>query len=445
MASRTASSTALCAVLSLFGIGCSEGASESPLTGDLLAAESDPVACSDAGTSQPDATTPPDPDDLAVFKDPGKGPWTAVPESEVLAKCKLDPAKMRAAASKLGAFAVVRYGLLCWQSNPNDAPSQMFSATKTLGATVTGIASWETRNIPRTGKKTGQLKDTDRADQWLDRISYNKDALLSHVMSMTGHNANLAHGSKRYTYDTIGTTQINTLSTMVSTAISQDRARLGTATGAFAKKFLFDEIGMTRSTWGGTQYATSWTGTLQDMARLGNLLIHQGVWSGKRILGADWVYKMTHPAYEDANTAYGYLTWLNTREGAAGIGGALVSGGAAGDPCAPPAVWQRYPHGNSGAQNCTYKNTSCNQKNDVGVFSAQGLGGQFIVGHPGLDLVIVAKNFNNNGPTGLWQALRPAVVAADPTFKGDEAAFCKAYAAGDHAPDLAAKRVQPAN
>jgi hypothetical protein len=389
--------------------------------------------------------------DLSVFKDPGKSPWQVVPEGEVAAKCKLDPSKLAGVTLGSG-FAIIRYGQMCYRKPATDGATAMWSATKTLGATVTGIASYETRDIPRTGPKTGQLKDTDKATYWLDTVTYNREAYVAHVLSMEAHNASLAYGSKKHSYDTVGSVQINTLGTMINRAISQDSMRLGTTTAALAKTFLFDEIGMTQSTWPGTVFAYSWSATLGDMARLGNLLIHQGVWSGKRILGADWVYKQTHPAFEDGNTAYGYLTWLVAKEGQTSIGGGSFTGGAGAtaggllaDDCGPSALWQRYPHGFlSEAKDCTYTMNSCKQKYDVGLWSAQGLGGQFIVGHPGLDLVIVAKDYSGGGgPTGLWKAIRPALVALDPTYKGDEAAFCKAYAAGDYAPDLPAPIVQP--
>jgi hypothetical protein len=81
------------------------------------------------------------------------------------------------------------------------------------------------------------------------------------------------------------------------------------------------------------------------------------------------------------------------------------------------------------------------------VWSAQGAGGQFIVGHPALDLVIVAKNYtsmNSGGsPTGMWNAVRPALVALDPTYKGDEKAFCEAYGNNKYAPDLQTPWVAP--
>jgi hypothetical protein len=391
---------------------------------------------------------PGEPADLSAFKDPGKGPWQTVPEGQVAAQCKMDVAKLR--GLRLGSgFAVIRYGKLCYSSSPgaNDAASAMWSATKTLGAAVTGIASYETRDIPKSGARTGQLKDTDLATDWLGSVSYNRQARLAHVLSMVGHNSNLTDGAKRHSYDTVGAVQINSLSTMVSTAIRQQSSRLGTSTAALAKKFLFDEIGMSKSNWGGTVYAYSWNANLGDMARLGNLMIHQGVWSGKQVIGADWVYKMIHPTFEDGNTAYGFLTWLVAREGQRSIGGGSFTGGGDGllaDSCSPAALWQRYPHGLSTFKDCTYKNASCKQKYDTGSFSAQGLGGQFIVGHPGLDLVIVAKNYSGGtGPAGLWDAVRPAIVALDPTYKGNDAGFCKAYASGDYAPDLVAQPTQP--
>lgn len=152
---------------------------------------------------------------------------------------------------------------------------------------------------------------------------------------------------------------------------------------------------------------------------------------------------MWHPAFENANTSYGQLAWLNHRGNAEGIGGNISSGSSSpeGDPCAPAAFWPSYPHGLSEAADCLADVGTCEQGFDVGVFSAQGLNGQFIVVHPGPDLVIAARNFSGgDGPMGLWRAVRPGVVAMDPTFAGDEAGFCEAYGAGNYAPDLLVPR-----
>jgi hypothetical protein len=404
----------------------------------------------DAGT--PDSGTG-DAGGLPPFRDPGGGPWIPVPEGEKASQCKLDPALLRTADGRINtAYLVIRYGKLCHEYLPtgSDAAAEIWSSTKTLGALVTGIAAYETRNFTRTGAKTGPISDSDRADHWLtpSTITFHREAQLAHILAMVGHNASLEYTSLVYAYDTVGLTQINRLSDVINAAIAQDAARLGSNLEVFAKKYLFDAIAMTESTWTtglpDKNFAYSWSSTLRDMARVGLLVLHQGVWSAKRVLDQGWTYKMTHPAFESSNTAYGYLTWLNARSGGVGPGGAGT--GTAGDPCAPVAVWDRYPHGISKATDCTYTAPNvCTQEFDIGVWSAQGLGGQYIVGHAGLDLVIVAKNFGGGGPPALWQHIRPALVALDPKYKGDEPAFCAAYGANAYAPDLVAEPVQPPN
>jgi hypothetical protein len=422
----------------------------------------------DAGSGGGDASTDGSPDigvpdggtgdasdagGLPPFRDPGGGPWIPVPEGEKASQCKLDAALLRAADTRINTpYLVIRYGKLCHEYLPAgpDAAAEIWSTTKTLGAVVTGIAAYETRNFMRTGAKTGPINDADRADHWLtpSTITFHRDAQLAHMLAMVGHNTSLEYTTLVYAYDTVGLTQINRLSDVINAAIAQDSARLGANLEAFTKKFLFDAIAMTESTWTtglpDKNFAYSWSSTLRDMARVGLLVLHQGVWSGKRLLDQGWTYKMTHPAFESSNAAYGYLTWLNARSGGVGPGGAGT--GTAGDPCAPAAVWDRYPHGISKATDCTYAAPNvCTQDYDIGVWSAQGLGGQYIVGHAGLDTVIVAKNFGGGGPAGLWQAIRPALVALDPKYKGDETAFCAAYGANAYAPDLVAEPVQPPN
>lgn len=396
-------------------------------------------AAGSGGTSAAGANA--NPGQADVWNDPGTAPWQLVPDDKVAEECKLDPALLKMQDSKFSSgWAVVRYGKLCHEAGPRDMPTEAYSATKTLGALVTGIASYETRMFQKTGPRTGQLLDTDKASHWLMSMSYNKDAYVAHVLGMEAHNSDLSLGKKTYMYDTVGSVQINTLGQMVNAAISQDAARLGSGIEDFTKKYLFEAIGMTDSTWTGAVYAYTWSTTLHDMARVGVLMVHKGMWSGKRILDESWIYKMTHPSFEDANTGYGYLTWLNARTGSTGPGGAFS--GTAADTCAPACLWPRYPHPISDSPDCNYGGMPCDQQQDVGAWSAQGAGGQFILGHPGLDLVIVAKDYQD-GPGGMWNAARPALVAHDPTYKGDEAAFCKVYAENNYAPDLPSPWVAP--
>ncbi|MGD9763475.1 MAG: hypothetical protein AB7V27_07170 [Candidatus Binatia bacterium] len=381
---------------------------------------------------------------LASTADPGAGPWKPVPRAEVAARCGLDPDLLDAADMMIGRpYALVRYGQLCHEFYPTgpDQIEEVWSTTKTLGALVTGLVAYQTRDLPRTGRKTGPLSDTDRVDHWLDTFSFNRDARIAHVLAMVAHNPNLASGQRVFTYDALGSTQINRLSDVMRAAIAQDPQRLGGDLETFTQRFLFGPLGMHDSVWSNGApdkvLGFTWYSTVRDMARVGLLLLHRGVWNGARLLDAEWVYKMTHPAFEDANTGYGYLTWMNSASN-------YTFGQTPGapkrqtpvDPCAPVAVYQSYPHGLSESPNCNYEPpATCEQQIDAGMWFAAGLGGQYIVGHPGLDLVLVVKNFPS-GPGGLWRAVRPALVARDPRFAGDEAGFCDAYARGEYAPDL---------
>ena len=374
--------------------------------------------------------------------DPGSAPWAPVARERVAEECGLDPDLLAQADARLGhPWAAVRYGKLCHEFYPNgDRRTEVYSATKTLGALVTGVAAWETRNLRRTGRKTGPLLDDDRVDHWLDAFSFNQHARIAHVLAMVGHNRDLRFGAKLFVYDALGTVQINRLSDVVNIAIAQDPGRLGANIEEFTQRFLFGPLGMRDSSWSGGRpdkiYAYSWETTVRDMARVGLLLLRDGMWSGRRIVGADWVYKMTRPAFEDASTSYAYLTWLNSRSnwpaGPGNKGQGLL------EPCSPAALWASYPHGISESPDCHYHPPyTCAQRYDVGVWNASGAGGQYIIGHRGLDLVLVAKDSGIFArPGDVWDAMRPALVAHDPTYAGDEAAFCAAYEENEYAPDL---------
>jgi hypothetical protein len=385
--------------------------------------------------------------------DPGSGPWVRVPVSEVAATCRLDPQKLGEADAALpGPWAIVRYGKLCYESADSETmlPGEAWSTTKTFGALVSGFVAYQTKAIPRTGRKTGPFSDQDRVDHWLDAFAYNQNALVAHVLAMVAHNPNLSLGQKPMVYDTVGTTQINSVSDMLNAAIAQDAARLGSNLEAFTQRFVYAPLGMTQSSWSSgaanKTFAFTWSTTVRDMARVGLLMLHGGTWNGQRLLDEEWIYRMTHPAFEDSNTGYGYLTWLNASSNHhfGGIPGApigLQQKPYSPGPCAPVSVFRSHPHPPSDAPNCNYAAAPCDQALDVGVWQAVGLGGQVIQGHPGLDLVVVARNVTpvGSGPDApgiVWNAVKGAVVAGDPQFAGNEAAFCQAYGSNSYAPDL---------
>lgn len=93
----------------------------------------------------------------------------------------------------------------------------------------------------------------------------------------------------------------------------------GMKTAAFAKKNLFDKIGMTSAKWpevqgvntGGYQMEM----TPRDMARFGYLYLNNGKWNGKQIVPKDWVKTSTSkliPTGWKVGSYYGYYFWVET-------------------------------------------------------------------------------------------------------------------------------------
>lgn len=364
--------------------------------------------------------------------DPGTGPWTLVSPSNVANECKLDPSALQQANRTLGlSYAIVRYGKLCHEYYPSgrDSVSQVYSTTKTMGSLTIGALIHQTKNIPATTtRKRGPLGEFQRIDHWLDSFTFHRDSTTAHVLGMVSDaSSSLTYPNREFQYDTVGSDAINRLSDVINTVVAQDTTRLGSNIGAFWTRYLAQPLGFENSTWGTSSssknFATSWQTTIRDMARLGLLMNNGGVWNGQRVVDVNYLHNLAHTSFEDANTRYGYLTWLNEA-----------------DSCAPKPQYRAYPHGPvSNAPSCL-RTTGCPpQQYDVGVFFAAGLGGQYIIVHRGLDMVIVVKDSGGQSgeePGRFWQAIRPAVVALDPTYRGNDTGFCSAYGAGNYAPDL---------
>lgn len=387
-----------------------------------------------AGTGGTAGMDPPVP--MGEWNDPGPDPFVPVPEADVAAECKLDINMLKASGYKNG--AVFRYGKLCYSNGTVDRPYGVFSVTKSVAGTVMAAAYWETRENAR------RILPSDPVSEWGGSGSIR---ISEYGGMVAGVGSGRTWGSHAFAYDTFGS-NLKVTGGPMENSLAQGSVS-GATTLEAVRDALFAKLGV-EGTWPTGTWGTGANISLLDMGRIGIALTHGGWWNGEQVLDPDWVYWMTHPHWEDGNTSYGMYLWLNHRGNATGIGGTLDASGAGpadGDPCAPAAVWQNYPHPPSEAPDCmaTAGPEACEQMHDTGVFSAQGLGGQFIVGHRGLDLVMVAQNFSGEGgPLGLWELVRPSLVALDPTYMGDEAAFCEAYGHGNYAPDLLVPPVQPA-
>jgi CubicO group peptidase (beta-lactamase class C family) len=108
----------------------------------------------------------------------------------------------------------------------------------------------------------------------------------------------------------------------VLSAILQQKT--GMKTEDFAKKELFEPLGISDFAWDIDRSGVTYGGwglriTPRDMAKLGYLYLHNGMWDGKQIVSADWIKAATSPRAKTDSTpaaGYGYQWWIFPSVGA---------------------------------------------------------------------------------------------------------------------------------
>jgi CubicO group peptidase (beta-lactamase class C family) len=104
----------------------------------------------------------------------------------------------------------------------------------------------------------------------------------------------------------------------------------------FANKHLFQPLGIPLPSWETDPQGNNVGGDglslrPRDMAKIGYLYLHQGLWDGQQLVPAEWVQASTeeHAKADFWSGSYGYLWWVTALEGhgayyAAGFGGQYI-------------------------------------------------------------------------------------------------------------------------
>ena len=96
------------------------------------------------------------------------------------------------------------------------------------------------------------------------------------------------------------------------------RKATGTRVEDFSDRYLFSKLGIDRTRWEQLGFEETNTGgglwlRSRDMAKLGQLMLNEGVWNEERVVSKEWIDESTQTYFSGAPwmEGYGYLWWVN--------------------------------------------------------------------------------------------------------------------------------------
>ncbi|MFD1813594.1 serine hydrolase domain-containing protein [Rhodococcus gannanensis] len=258
--------------------------------------------------------------------DDGSGDWTAVPPDEA----GLDPAVLDAMAAEAAAhdsycLLVARNGRIAgewyWNDVSEHTGREVFSVTKSATSLLAGIAADD-----------GAVELDAPAAEWIpqwqgtDSATVTVSDLLGNdsgrYWSMSSDYGELIRAQDRSAY-AVGLAQQDPPGTVwaynnaaIQTLVPLLESASGTPFVEFGRDRLLAPLGMTDSAFGtdASGGGVSFMGlrsTCRDLGRLGELVLQDGVWDGRRIVSEEYLDAATGRASQDLNAAYGYLFWRN--------------------------------------------------------------------------------------------------------------------------------------
>jgi CubicO group peptidase (beta-lactamase class C family) len=257
----------------------------------------------------------------------------------------------------------------------DQAPVEVFSATKSYTSTLVGIAEAdgkldvddevadyvpEWKGTPSEDVTIKNLISNDSGRYWDFETDYQK---MIGAADRTAFSIGLSQAADPGAVWVYNNSAIQVLEAVLEKATGQPVAD-------YAQEKIFEPLGMadTKMTTDNAGNANVFFGlqsTCRDMARFGHLFLNEGSWDGTELVSAGWVDEATGAQSTPLNASYGYLWWLNRK-------GPQPNPIAATDPNAPQA-----PDGQSVPS----------APEDM--YWAHGLGDQIIQVDPGSDTVVV--------------------------------------------------------
>ncbi len=251
----------------------------------------------------------------------------------------LDPGRLEQAVQDIGelegvhGLLIARRGRLVveryFRGSAGNRPHNLKSASKSVLSALAGLAASqdllkldqpiadflpEAADLDGTGKRAITVRHLLTMTSGLESTSFGNYG--SWVASRNWVRAALARPLQaepgtRFSYSTGGT---HLLSATLSRAA-------GRSTHDFARKHLFDPLGIRRSAWAQDRQGVHMGGNNlsllpRDMLKFGQLYLNRGRWNGRQLLPWQWVDESTRPGLVGPRGrgriygGYGYLWWL---------------------------------------------------------------------------------------------------------------------------------------
>ncbi|SAK44976.1 beta-lactamase [Caballeronia hypogeia] len=223
---------------------------------------------------------------------------------------------------KDGKIVFERYG----DGLTRDNSYELYSVTKTITSLLVGVLEGEGKLSPST--RVAPLIAKARPDL-AAQLADKQDIELRHLLSMS---SGLSHQTREGTdplyYGAPDRLRVAVTARAAKTPgtdfdyIDVNPVLVGTAVSvaaheredAFAKKKLFEPLGMSHYRWTGVDdkgaVAGGWGLRLRavDMAKIGMLMLDNGRWRGRQVVPQAWIKQMATPSPAAAD--YGYYCWI---------------------------------------------------------------------------------------------------------------------------------------
>lgn len=205
-----------------------------------------------------------------------------------------------------------------WYSPRYREPIYAMSTTKSITGLLVGMMMDE-----------GAIRDLDQPVctwivEWCE--GWRSEVTVGHLLSMTSGLPRMREGSVGYVSDknayVIGlepTAKPGSRWAYSNEAVQLLSPVLDKAAGEpsqlYAERRLFQPLGMSRTRLHLDEKGHAWTyadmqTTPRDLARIGLLLLNEGVWGEERVLSKEWIERSTRPS-QPYNRDYGLLWWLH--------------------------------------------------------------------------------------------------------------------------------------